>query len=134
MSVLNRWFDEVWNQGRESAIDEMVAPEAVVHGLYGPDGKEVVGVESFKAMYRAFHSALSDIHVAMEEIEEIVEQGAMSVARCVVTATHTGDGLGKSPRGNRVTFTGMTMARERDGKIVEGWNNFDFATMYQMMQ
>jgi predicted ester cyclase len=130
MSVLNRWFEEVWNQGRESAIDEMILPGAIVHGLTGPDGNEVVGAEGFKAMHRAFCAALSDIHVA---VEEVVAQGDMSVARCVVTATHTGDGLGKAPKGNRVTFTGMTMARERDGKIVEGWNNFDFAAMFQQM-
>ena len=131
MSIQRRWYQEVWNEGRESAIDEMTVPEVIGHGLTDPDGREVVGVEAFKAMYRAFRAALSDIHV---DVQELITEGDVSVARCVVTATHTGEGLGKTPNGNRLTFTGMSMTRERDGRIVESWNNFDFATMYQMMQ
>jgi len=33
-----------------------------------------------------------------------------------------------------VKFTGMTMARVKDGKIAEAWNNFDFMTMFQQME
>jgi len=29
------------------------------------------------------------------------------------------------PTGRQVTATGMSMVRVRDGKIVEGWNNWD---------
>jgi hypothetical protein len=32
-ALVLRWFDEVWNKGRVSAIDEMLADTAVVHGL-----------------------------------------------------------------------------------------------------
>ena len=28
-----RWFEEVWNRLRDEAIDEMVGPAAIVHGL-----------------------------------------------------------------------------------------------------
>jgi predicted ester cyclase len=59
--------------------------------------------------------------------------GDKTVARCHVTARHTGEGLGKPPKGNALSFTGMTMARIQDGKIAEAWNNFDFLSMYQQM-
>jgi len=130
MSILRQWFDEVWNQGRESAIDELSASHVATHGLMNADGTEIVDREGFKAMFRNFHAAFSEIHV---EVEEVVEQGDLSVARCVVTGRHTGDGLGVTPKGNSVRFTGMTMIREKDGKMVEAWNNFDFATMYQQL-
>jgi predicted ester cyclase len=32
-----------------------------------------------------------------------------------------------------VEFTGMTIVRIRDGKIIEAWNNFDFMTMFQQV-
>ena len=35
-ALVRRWFDEVWNKGREAAIGEMLAPHGVVHGV-GPD-------------------------------------------------------------------------------------------------
>jgi predicted ester cyclase len=130
MTILNRWFEEVWNQGRESAIDEILYPGATVHGLTGADGNPAEDIQSFKALYRAFHAAFSDIHV---EVEESIQQGDICAVRCVVTATHTGEGLGKLPKGNPITFTGMCFVRVKDGRIIEGWNNFDFATMFQQM-
>ena len=32
-AVVRRWFEEVWNQGRAAAVDEMFAINAVAHGL-----------------------------------------------------------------------------------------------------
>ena len=130
MTILSRWFEEVWNKGRESAIDEILYHKAAGHGLQGPDGVEVAGMESFKAFYRQFRAAFSEIHVV---VEDVITEGDLTVARCVVTAKHTGEGLGKPPKGNAVHFTGMTMARIKEGKIVEAWNNFDFMTMFQQM-
>ncbi|MDP9051260.1 MAG: ester cyclase [Acidobacteriota bacterium] len=131
MTLMHRWFEEVWNQGRESAIDEMSFHDVPGHGLQGPDEKEVNGMEAFKAYYRHMRAALSDIHV---QVEDVVSEGDLMVARCVVTAKHTGEGLGKQPKGNSICFTGMTMARIKEGKIAEAWNNFDFLTMYQQME
>ncbi|MGD0796272.1 MAG: ester cyclase [Acidobacteriaceae bacterium] len=130
MTLLNRWFEEVWNEGREDAIDEMAHFEAKGRGLYGEGGKEVEGVAEFKAFYRSFQSALSEIHV---DVQDVLREGDREVARCHVTAKHTGDGLGKPPKGNALSFTGMTWVRIKDGKIAEAWNNFDFLTMYQQM-
>jgi hypothetical protein len=35
-ALVLKWFDEVWNKGRATVIDEMLTEHAVVHGL-GPD-------------------------------------------------------------------------------------------------
>ena len=130
MTILHRWFEEVWNQGRESAIDEMSYHDVHGHGLKAPDGNEVHSMDAFKAYYRQLRAALSDIHVT---VEDVVTEGDLTVARCTVTAKHTGEGLGKPPKGNPIQFTGMTMVRIKDGKIAEAWNNFDFMTMFQQM-
>lgn len=131
MTLLHRWFEQVWNEGRESAIEEMLYQEVDGHGLEAVAGGQVNSMESFRLYYRQMRSALSDIHVA---VEEVVTEGDLSVARCMVTAKHTGDGLGKTPKGNPIKFSGMTMARIKEGKIAEAWNNFDFYTMYQQME
>ena len=131
MTFLERWFEEVWNKGREDAIDEMTAADTKGHGLRGPDGKEVDGVVAFKNFYRTFRAAFSDIHV---KVEETVTEGDKTVARCLVTGTHTGEGLGRPSTGKPVIFHGMAMVRLKDGKIVESWNNFDFMTMYKQLE
>ena len=39
--------------------------------------------------------------------------------------THKGAFLGFAPTGKKVTITGTTMLRFANGKIVEGWDNWD---------
>ena len=45
--LIRRWFDEVWNQGREEAIDELCSKDALGHGQTH-DGADIVGPENFK--------------------------------------------------------------------------------------
>ena len=129
MTFMERWFEEVWNKGRESAIDEMAEPNAIAHGL-GEDGGDVVGLENFKLFFRRFQAALSDIHV---KVEDVVTEGDRTVARVKVTAKHTGESLGIPAKGNKVEFSGVSIARLKDGRIAEAWNHFDFPTMYKQM-
>jgi steroid delta-isomerase-like uncharacterized protein len=129
MTFMERWYEEVWNKGRESAIDEMAEPDAVAHGL-GQNGGDVVGLENFKTFFRTFQSGLSDIRVV---VEDTITEGDRSMARVTVTAKHTGHTLGMPAKGNEVKFTGVSIARLKDGKIVEAWNYFDFPTMYRQM-
>jgi SnoaL-like polyketide cyclase len=45
----------------------------------------------------------------------------MVAARWVARGAHSGDGLGVPLSGKRIEIGGITIARFRDGKIVEGW-------------
>ena len=131
MTLLQRWFEEVWNKGREDAIDELSTPDVIAHGLTNPDGSEVKGQLAFKEFYRSFRSAFPNIHI---EVEDTLTEGDKTLARCLVTATHTGEGIGKTPTGKPVKFTGMCLVRAKDGKIAEAWNNFDFNTMFEQLE
>lgn len=129
MTFMERWFEEVWNKGRESAIDEMADPHAVAHGL-GENGGDAIGVDAFKEFFRSYRAAMSDIHIA---VEDSITQGDLTAARVRVTAKHTGHQLGVPAKGNAIDITGITMARLKDGKLVEAWNYFEFPKMYQQM-
>ena len=41
--VARDWFEQVWNQGSEEAIDRYLATDALMHGLSGPDGQPLRG-------------------------------------------------------------------------------------------
>ena len=129
-TILHRWFEEVWNNGRAELIDEMIAPNAIAHGLEDPNGNEVRGPEEFKKFHHSFRSAFPDIHIS---IEEMVSEGDLVVGYCKIKATHTGAGFGMESTGKPVAFEGMLMFRVRDGKVVEAWNSFDFLKMFQQM-
>jgi steroid delta-isomerase-like uncharacterized protein len=122
-----RWFDEVWNKGRLEAIDEMFAPDGIAHGL-AQDGGDLRGAEGFKAFHAQFKGAFPDIHI---KVEDMIQEGDKVAVRFSCTGTHQGDQLGVAPTGRRVSFTGMSFTRWRNGQIVDGWNNVDFATVMQ---
>lgn len=119
--LVRRWFEEVWNQRRAEAIDELLAPETIVHGL-GEGGADIQGTGLFKQFHRQFTEAFPDMHIT---VEEVVCRGDMAAARFSGSGTHRGDHLGVPATGKAVTFTGMSFMRWRDGQIVEGWNNVD---------
>ena len=88
------------------------------------------GPEQFKPFFHAFKKALANISV---HVEQAVVQGDTVAVLCHVTARHAGDTLGGPATGRDVDFWGSTIVRVKDGQIVEGWNTFDFLTMYQQI-
>ncbi len=126
-AVLRRWFEEVWNKGREEAIDELFAEDGVAHGLAGDGGGKLRGPEGFKPFFQRFRDAFPDIEIV---VEDIIAEGDRVAARCTVRGRHQSDSLGFAATNQPVAFDGICIVRIRDGKIVEAWNNFDFMAMF----
>lgn len=115
-----RWFEEVWNQGMENSIDELLDRTAIIHGIEGITEPHVQG---FKTFYHTFRQGFTNIHV---EVEEVISEDDYESARCQVTAT-------SKTTGQTVHFSGQTTIRIKNDKIVESWNNFDFLSMNQQL-
>ena len=126
-AIVRTWFNELWTQGQEQVIDRLLSPDAVAHGL--PGGPSL-GTDGFRVVFKTFRGAFPDIRV---DVERTVTEGDVVAAYCRVTGTHTGASLGIPPTGKRVDFNGVTIVRTADGMIREGWNCFDFLTMYQQL-
>jgi steroid delta-isomerase-like uncharacterized protein len=127
---IHRWFEEVWNNKREDVIDEMFAEDGVANGLNDAEGNPLRGPEGFKVLHRAFVSAYPDLRIT---VEDTVVQGNKIAARCRVTGSHAGEGIGVAPTNQPIEFTGMTIVEVKDGKIVEAWNEFNFMEMYRQL-
>jgi steroid delta-isomerase-like uncharacterized protein len=131
MSETNRqaakaWFEDVWNKDSPGAIERLMGEDAVFHGLDGSS----LRLPDFKAFQGAFRRAMPDIRV---ELVRTICEGDLVAMQCDVTGTHTGDGIGIAPTGKAVHFGGMCIGRFENGQIREGWNCFDFMTMYQQL-
>ncbi|HMF54417.1 MAG TPA: ester cyclase [Edaphobacter sp.] len=130
MTFLEQWFEEVWNKGRIEAIDEMSCPDVITHGLEHADGTRVNGRAAFKVFHKQLRASFSNIHI---DVMHTLSQGDITMAHCVVTGVHSGDGLGMPATGRRVSFTGMCLVRLEGGKAAEAWNNFDLASVYRQL-
>jgi hypothetical protein len=133
MMLLQRYFEEVWDKGNLAAIDELTCPDAVIHSLLAGSGETAYDLASFKELFVPMRAGLRDVHVA---VDVKLREGDMEAVWCVVTAMHCGDIAEDAgmERCKPIFFTGMTIARLREGRIVESWNCFDFETMYQQME
>lgn len=129
-AFIRRWFEEVWNKGREEAIDEMMSDECVANGLADESGQPPRGPAEFKPFFRKFRGAYPEMEVV---VEDTISEGDKVAARCTVRGHHHGDTLGFAATHQPVEFTGISIVRVRDGKIVEAWNNFDFMSMFQQL-
>ena len=120
-TLLQRWFDEVWNNGNENAIDQLMAHDSTARGILADDHPK--GAEGFKLFFNDFRNQFHDIKVG---VEDVISQDGMEAARTTVTAIHT-------ETAKKVTFSGMCMVRIADGKIAEAWNNYDFLNLYEQL-
>ena len=112
-----QFFEQIWNQGDESAIDRFIAEDAA-----GNDPKFGVGRESFRLQWRKWRAAFPDINFA---VEEIVAEGDTVVTRWRLTGTHLGEYLGKAATGNKVDVDGVSIDRIKGGMVVSGFDAWD---------
>jgi steroid delta-isomerase-like uncharacterized protein len=122
-----RIFEEVWNNKNTAAIDELIAADYVHHDPQSPKFSD--GMEGYKQLV-AHLSAFPD---ARFSIDQEIQEGDTAVTRWRVQGTHKGD-LPKLPATNKsFSVAGVTIARSKDGKIVEGWNIWDALGLMQQL-
>jgi steroid delta-isomerase-like uncharacterized protein len=112
-----RFYDELWNRGNFDAADELVADDYVRHDLR--PGNAPAGPAGQKAVAQRFRAAFPDIRL---EVESLVAEGDLVVARWTISGTHSGPWGDVAPTGRRVRFVGVNFFRLADGKIAEIWN------------
>ncbi|MBV9020298.1 MAG: ester cyclase [Ktedonobacteraceae bacterium] len=117
-ALVNRYFNEVMNQGKLETIDEIVAPDFTFRIPTLPE--PVHGPEGFEQFVKGLRKAFPDIHFTVEQ--EIVARNKVA-ARWTLTGTHLGNFLNIPPTGKRVTDQGIDLFYIAKDKIVEMWVN-----------
>ena len=128
--IVDRFTDKAWNGGNLDVIDELFSEDYVGHDA--PNPEPVHGPEGMKNFLRMYHAAFSDARIVLDDV---LVDGDKVVTRWTGTGTHDGDLMGIAPTATSVRFTGIRIFRLADGKIVEGWVNWDtFGLMKQLGQ
>jgi steroid delta-isomerase-like uncharacterized protein len=116
--LVRNLIEEVWNQGSFSVVDDLVSGEYI--GQSAPETFR--GPDSYKQFYSTLRTAFPDIRFT---IEDQIAEGDKVATRWIARATHTGEYQGISPTGRKGVITGITINRTSNGKIIEGWTNWD---------
>ena len=121
VALMKRWFDDVWNQGRMATVHELLAHDAVGFGQ-AEHGMEIRGPAEYERFAERLRGAFPDIKV---KVEDAFGSGDGVVVRWSAVMTHLGGHLGVAATNREVRVTGMAIVRIVNGKIVEGWDNWD---------
>jgi steroid delta-isomerase-like uncharacterized protein len=123
--LVRRWFEEVWNQQSEEAIDQMFAPGGNAYGF--PEAASVlIGPESFKSVHGIFLGAFPDLQIA---VTDIITEGDKVAVTWTATMTHLGDHLGFAPTMKKETLDGSSFLTVKDGQIQEGANYMEMQAL-----
>jgi steroid delta-isomerase-like uncharacterized protein len=127
-AIVRRLFTELWNNGNLSVADEVFAPNYAHYDPSTPDfGRGPDSEKKRAALYRA---AFPDLHLT---IEDVIAEGETVMTRWSCRGTHKGDLNGIAPTGKQITISGLTVARVSNGKIVEGYVNWDALGLMQQL-
>jgi len=125
-AIVTRYVYEV-NMQNYDAFDEFVVEDYLDHD---PIPGQQPGREGLKAAYKGFSDAFPDIWFTFEDL---IAEGDMVIGRGVIEGTQQGSFLALPPSGKHIKWTGTRMFRVRDGKVSEGWINFDLLSVFQQM-
>jgi steroid delta-isomerase-like uncharacterized protein len=112
-----------------ATVHELLSPDCLARGQRGAEA-EIRGPQEFEKFAQEIHGAFPDIKV---KVEDVFGAGDKVVLRWSATMTHTGDALGFPASGRTVRSRGIMIATIVDGKIVEGWDNWDQLGMLEQI-
>lgn len=109
---------ELWQTGNIDLVDELFAPDYVMHGPKG----EQEGLEPFKQIVKNFHDDLSDLQVHYEHVAIGEDTVAYVWKMNGVAQSGTQE---QSNSSQKVAISGVILARIEDGRFIEEWRNND---------
>jgi steroid delta-isomerase-like uncharacterized protein len=127
-ALVRRSFEEVFNQGNLDAVEEIFAPDYVLHDPTSPE--EIRGTEGMRQYVSMYRTAFPDLQ---QTIEDEIAEGEKVATRLTGRGTHQGELIGIPPTGNRVEAVGIVINRMSGGKIAESWANYDALGMMQQI-
>ena len=134
--IVGRWFKEFWgNPWNPEIVDELAAPDMLLqYSLHAPRR----GRDDVRAFMVAFRDAFPDLN--FWGTADLIAEGDYVVGRWEGGGTHTGPAfddflVGALPArsGRKMRFTGTTVLRVTDGRIVEEVGLDDGATALQQL-
>ena len=128
VAVVSRIWNEVWNQGKLEACDEIFSPDYV--GVIPAQPGPIRGIEQFKQMVTVYRTALPDVHLRVEDLFTVGDRIAV---RWVSRGTNTGPMMGIPPTGKSVEIMGISLFQMAGGKVVAEWEGFDTMSMMHQL-
>jgi steroid delta-isomerase-like uncharacterized protein len=128
-AACQRFYDQALNQSDTTAVDSLVAADAVEHQQM-PPGYPSGTTAAIKKFIAEWHVAFPDMKIT---VEKMVAEGDHVAIYSTMTGTNTGPFMGMKPTGKSIKIEGFDLVRISGGKMVEHWGlNDNYAMMLQL--
>ena len=121
-TVVFRWL-AAGDAGDLDAFDELLHQDVVVHA---PLGLSTTKADEEKAVWKEALAAMPDLR---HDVQEILVDGDVEMARVVVTGTMAASFAGVEGSGRRFRIDQAVITHLRDGKVIEAWEIADIAAL-----
>jgi len=108
---ITKAWTRAWAGGDFSVFESIVAPDYKRHSKSGDESLEEVAEQA-----RVQHEAFSDYEM---NVLTAIEGDNVVAVHWQSSGTHTGEFMGVPPTGKRVTVTGASFIKHKDGLITE---------------
>lgn len=121
-TVVFRWL-AAGDSGDFELFDGLLHANAVIHA---PAGLSTTSADEEKAVWRDALAAMPDLR---HDVQEVLVDGDVEMARVVVTGTMDGGFGGVDGTGRRFRIDQAVITHLRDGKVQEAWEIADIASL-----
>ena len=125
--VVIRFNNEFFGKGNTEIAKEVFAENFVNHSA---PPNSLTDISPMVKFVTGLHKGFSDISV---QILEIFGEGDKVCVRKTITATHTGEFMGKQATGKKIVINIIDIEVLKDGKITDRWNSTDFPQVFQAL-
>ena len=125
-NLVRRMFDEAFNQGDTTLINEMIAADYIDHS---PIPAPTPGPEGFAKRTIALRSAF--VQEALFGV--FLAENDLVAFTWTFQGVHQGAFAGIAATGKPLTLSGINVERLENGKIVEHWSHFDLAGLLKQI-
>ena len=122
--TIQRRFQDIWNQGDFSIIEEIWDKDYINHSV------KAKGLDAVRKYISAYRNAFPDVEF---KINDQIAKGDKVVMYFTITGTHKGEFQGIKPTGKSIKMTGIAIHKIIDGKIVEIWGNWDMLGLMKQL-
>ena len=119
-----RYHNDIFQEGKLEVADEILSPDFVLHNPSLPEELRK-GPEGVKKYASAIIESVSDRKLVQNDI---FAKGDKVLIRWTNSGTNRGSLFGYNPTGKQYVATGLDLFRISNGKIMEIWQQFNFAS------
>ncbi len=120
-----------WKAYETGDVEAVVAFLHSRHVFHPEGGRRVEGLRARTREDAVFLRGFPRVRVV---VEDQVAEGDRVASRITMIATQSGRYQGRAPTGKRIRIPFLDIARIRDGKIVEEWTEFDWASLLRRLR